>query len=361
MLLDDSLPQPSNVSLCAARDWVNGLYASLHQGLPLVSAVDTLGDLLDGSIDFIRIHTEESGAVSEWQRPDAACAADLVCWHGQSAVPTFQCDRGGASLVLLRAPEAQPSLLITYTGAQYELLLLLRLSSLRTSSPGHCEDYYENYCEDYGERYGEVLLLTLPQLYQVHSLLNKLKRPLRAASVVQSLLPLVPLPLLALNAHNEVEYCNESASAMLLRLAASEQGGDTAHSLLPTTVMVRDLKVDGMRQRLRYGALELPVSDLFEEQWEIGPVRIVSVEDCRLHPNLNQAILAAIYHLSSAEVAVCEWVLAGKEPSDIAQVQNRSINTIKSQLRAIYKKVGVQNTAQLARRLFFNPAYWVGR
>jgi DNA-binding CsgD family transcriptional regulator len=129
---------------------------------------------------------------------------------------------------------------------------------------------------------------------------------------------------------------------------------------LNLTVAGQAMHLNSPRQ-LQCGAVRLPVHALFDDQWGDQQVFILAVEDARKQLQLNRGILDTIYQLSSAEISVCECVLTGLEPTQIAQLQSRSINTIKSQLRSVYRKTGVSNTAQLARRLFFNPAYWVGR
>lgn len=52
--------------------------------------------------------------------------------------------------------------------------------------------------------------------------------------------------------------------------------------------------------------------------------------------------------LTPAERAVIECLLRGDHPDDIALNRKRSISTIRNQIRAVYKKLGVSSRAELA-------------
>lgn len=346
MLLQDEPRGLTRHSLSAARRWVNELYASLHEGAELETAIHDLGKLLCGTIDFIRITCRDTDAVSEWWRRGADFQEYQPELKAQGSDAPFQLLRNEYCLSLFGMRETHSGILISHAGPRCEIVVALQpfTNAVRPRV--------------YGATFSETLLYVLPQLAQVNALLGKLKQPLRNIEVAQSLLQLVPLPLIALNDRNQVVARNLSTHKMFLRLAGDE-GLETSSMMQPLDGHL--LKFDSARQTLLCKTVELPVTYLFDEQWGRQALRIFSVQDCRHQPRLNGPILAAIYQLSSAEIGVCQWVLAGKEPGDIASLQNRSINTIKSQLRSIYRKTTTQNTAQLARRLFFNPAYWVGR
>lgn len=52
--------------------------------------------------------------------------------------------------------------------------------------------------------------------------------------------------------------------------------------------------------------------------------------------------------LTAAERAVIESLLRGEHPEDIAISRKRSISTVRNQIRAVYKKLGVGSRAELA-------------
>ncbi|RLT92097.1 helix-turn-helix transcriptional regulator [Ketobacter sp.] len=347
MLLQDHSQRRPTASLSAARHWVNQLYAGLHDRARLEQSITGLGELLAGVVELIRITCKETDAVSEWCRSDSALPAGGLWPSAVDRQAPYQHFHKDGCLSLYTLSGAPARLLLAHASTRCEVVLLLR-------------QYQEPLCpRDYGPRFSEVMLYTLPQLAQVNALLGKLRQPLHRLEVTHRLLQLVPLPLVVLNQRNQVERANVTTCRLLQRLQA-----EAAPAQADTWLAAADwsgLKFDSSRQRLSCDGVELAARFLFEEPWGAHPVRIYSLQDSRRHPQLNATILDSIFGLSAAETAVCQWVLAGQEPSDIARLQNRSINTIKSQLRSIYRKTGVQTTAQLARRLFFNPAYWVGR
>ncbi|MBA56488.1 MAG: hypothetical protein CMK89_18715 [Pseudomonadales bacterium] len=347
MLLQDEPHRLASLPLSAARRWVNEIYASLYEGARLEAAVFDLGKLLNGTIELIRITCRDTDAVLEWWRPGAAFQEYKPELKAEGDQAPFQQMRNEYCLSVFGMKGAQSGILVSHAGPRCEIVVALQPFT-QAARP-----------QAYGAQFSEMLFFILPQLAQVNALLGKLKQPLRKIEVAQSLLQLVPLPLIALDERNQVVACNQSTGTMLQRLL-----GEGGRAMSSTGIQSFDghlLKFDSGKQALLCKTLEVPATYLFDEQWGRQSVRIFTLQDCRHQPRLNGPILAALYQLSSAEIGVCQWVLAGKEPGDIATLQSRSINTIKSQLRSIYRKTATQNTAQLARRLFFNPAYWVGR
>lgn len=73
---------------------------------------------------------------------------------------------------------------------------------------------------------------------------------------------------------------------------------------------------------------------------------------------VNPALLAACFGINAAEADLCACAMAGKNPQAIAEDLGLPINTVKSRLRTIYRRLGVSSVAQLLSRLYFHPAYW---
>lgn len=61
---------------------------------------------------------------------------------------------------------------------------------------------------------------------------------------------------------------------------------------------------------------------------------------------------AGITPLSRAESAVAEQLCAGKSLAQIAHARGVSVNTIKSQVRQVFRKVNVGSRVALVRRLY---------
>jgi len=57
------------------------------------------------------------------------------------------------------------------------------------------------------------------------------------------------------------------------------------------------------------------------------------------------------YQLTPAEVLVCRGIIELQSTKAIARSRNTSVETVKSQLRSVFGKTGVDNRAQLVRRL----------
>ena len=61
--------------------------------------------------------------------------------------------------------------------------------------------------------------------------------------------------------------------------------------------------------------------------------------------------LRAGFKLTAAEAEVALMLAEGQEPQTIAEARSVSINTVRSQLRNIYDKLGVKRQSELAARL----------
>jgi DNA-binding CsgD family transcriptional regulator len=76
----------------------------------------------------------------------------------------------------------------------------------------------------------------------------------------------------------------------------------------------------------------------------LGTVARQRLQDSALQPTLTP--------LSPRELAVLAWVQAGKTNAEIAQIQNRSPDTIKHQVRSLMAKLQVPNRSQAVIRAF---------
>ena len=67
-----------------------------------------------------------------------------------------------------------------------------------------------------------------------------------------------------------------------------------------------------------------------------------------------EAIIGDTYSLTIAETRVAKQILMGNSPSEIASINNVSINTVRSQLRSIYKKTNTKGQYDLAGRILID-------
>jgi DNA-binding CsgD family transcriptional regulator len=56
--------------------------------------------------------------------------------------------------------------------------------------------------------------------------------------------------------------------------------------------------------------------------------------------------------LSAAECEVVRLLVAGGSPEKIASARGKSVNTVRNQIRSVYKKLGVSTAAELTRLCF---------
>jgi len=65
--------------------------------------------------------------------------------------------------------------------------------------------------------------------------------------------------------------------------------------------------------------------------------------------------LASVYRLTPAEAQVAVSIANGISPSDIASSNEVAISTVRSQLKAVFLKVGVNTQAGLAKVILSGP------
>ena len=74
----------------------------------------------------------------------------------------------------------------------------------------------------------------------------------------------------------------------------------------------------------------------------------------RTHP-LEVDQLIDIYGLTQAESKVAISIANGVNPDQIASINNVAISTIRSQLKAVFQKVGVKSQIELVKVLLTGP------
>lgn len=74
----------------------------------------------------------------------------------------------------------------------------------------------------------------------------------------------------------------------------------------------------------------------------------------RTHP-IEADKLADVYELTPAEAQVAISIANGINPEEIANINDVAISTIRSQLKAIYRKLGVNSQAELVKVLLTGP------
>jgi DNA-binding CsgD family transcriptional regulator len=65
----------------------------------------------------------------------------------------------------------------------------------------------------------------------------------------------------------------------------------------------------------------------------------------------DAGVLQSLFDLTPAEATVAQWIAEGRSISELAERRRISINTVRTQLRAVTTKLGVQRQAQVASLL----------
>ena len=81
------------------------------------------------------------------------------------------------------------------------------------------------------------------------------------------------------------------------------------------------------------------------------PAAMMAVVDRDLSPPPCVALLQTSLHLTRAEAELAQALVSGLTLAAVAQHLERSINTCKSQLKAIYAKTGCRNHVDLTKTL----------
>ncbi len=76
---------------------------------------------------------------------------------------------------------------------------------------------------------------------------------------------------------------------------------------------------------------------------------LITLIDVSADLEIDTSKIAAAYKLTSAEQQVCDMLIRGVSVADIAESRNVSSDTIKSQLKSIYRKTASHNRVALAR------------
>lgn len=105
--------------------------------------------------------------------------------------------------------------------------------------------------------------------------------------------------------------------------------------------------------------ITLVISPLAATEQEHGVQRggaMVSLYDWTMRPSVNPETLRHFFQLSAAEARVSALLLEGHSPVEIAQLSNRSRETVKSQLSSVYRKTNTSRQGELIALLASSAA-----
>jgi DNA-binding CsgD family transcriptional regulator len=185
----------------------------------------------------------------------------------------------------------------------------------------------------------------------------------------------VPFAVFVLGSDGEVLFMNEAAEAVLasgeaLRLderrlrSLSRSANPTFQQLIASAVETflgsgtgggGSMSLPRPSGRRDYAVLVTPLSvqkNMFAFQ---HPAAAVFVTDPEKEQDVPAARLQDLHGLTPAEARVAAAVVSGKTVKDIARAQDISLNTVRSQLKSVFDKLGVHRQSDLVRCLLSRP------
>jgi DNA-binding CsgD family transcriptional regulator len=88
-----------------------------------------------------------------------------------------------------------------------------------------------------------------------------------------------------------------------------------------------------------------------EYSFNFAPAALAVIRGAGGRTGLSQDLLGALYGLTRSEAEVALAVATGKPRDLIAEERGVTVDTVRSQIKAIYQKLGVRREADLAIRL----------
>ena len=93
----------------------------------------------------------------------------------------------------------------------------------------------------------------------------------------------------------------------------------------------------------------LPAASAFAQDWQ-SPLALVLVIEAGKNLSTLQ-LLGKLYDLSPAELRVASALLSGKSPEEYAQEAGVTMNTVRSQLKNLFRKTGTRRQSELVAML----------
>lgn len=134
----------------------------------------------------------------------------------------------------------------------------------------------------------------------------------------------------------------------MVHAACSSGGGNLSRE--PVTLSVP--RPSGLRP---YDVMAVPISRT--SAWRTGKeaAAMVAIFDTTRSLESLGGRARSLYSLSRAESRLVDLLVASQRPESIAETLSISVNTVRTHLKSIYRKVGVSSQAELIRVLLLGP------
>jgi DNA-binding CsgD family transcriptional regulator len=210
-----------------------------------------------------------------------------------------------------------------------------------------------------------------PHLTRALLLHGKMMDLKRASAAAASVLDSIDVALLGLSGEGKLCFTNALADSILRtgeilcleddrlvvcdpRSAAAWQRSfnAAAHPKLHSGSALKPLTLDGDRHPFYVTLLPFCRStDLLP-----GPVKVlVVITDPSVQPKSREQLLVDLFGLTPSEARVTMLLVSGLEPKEISEITEKTQNTVRFQLKVIYRKTGVSRQSQLVRLVSMLP------
>jgi len=223
---------------------------------------------------------------------------------------------------------------------------------------------------DFEQQHVELFKQLAPHLTRALKLHGKIVDLKDVATAAGNVLDTLDVGLVGLNGQGRVCFVNRLAEGILraetvLRL---HQGKISAHTAAGTSAWDRLWKHAiaprfNPRHRssiaLSHGTESLHVTMVpFRGNDPLFPGRVrvlATITDPKADPKSRDQLLIALFGLTPAEARVAMLLVSGLGPREISQQTETTQNTVRFQLKVIYRKTGVSRQSQLVRLVSMLP------
>lgn len=211
-----------------------------------------------------------------------------------------------------------------------------------------------------------------PHLHRALHLHASLQSVDDVTSGLSALLDRVPMGAVLLNATGDVVHANTRAEKVLGtgsvlsveggQLKALETRGNQLLQRLIAAGLTRKGEINDMTLQLRGRStpdlyLQITPMDTREPRDPLLPASVraaVWIGTCE-PSHISPSSLAKLYNLSPTEATLLALLVEGKSSSEITDLRNVSINTVRTQIKTIMNKLGASRQADLVRIVMSGP------
>lgn len=142
----------------------------------------------------------------------------------------------------------------------------------------------------------------------------------------------------------QFRFDDADAKAALMRLMTDEQAHGTCGARpRHEAVFVKNMDDNGLFIEI------CPLSKHPELEGFGNGTRLITVLDSTVAHAVNADVVARFFPLSASEIAVLDMISQGHSNSEIAEMRDRSVETVNSQLKSLLRKTNARNRTELVR------------